>query len=364
MAIRAVGIVLVTAVAAIASGAACSRSESVVHGAGTTTPPSPTRGTSAGEVVATIGDTPIKAADVDARIGNKLLRIRVEEYTQRRQVLQEMIANALLENEAARRSITVKDLLEQEVEKKARPVTEEEAGAVYESLPDRFRGSAPAGALRSIVESMHRQRVNQRRQAFTRDLERAAGVRVLLEPPRINVDSSGRPARGPADAPVTIVEFSDFQCPYCAQMARILHELDAMYVGKIRLVFRDFPLPMHKDAAKAAEAAACAGDQGKYWQMHDRLFAGQKSLTRADLERYAADAGLQTGRFSTCLDGGKHAADWQKDRRDGEQYGVTGTPALFVNGRPVFGAATIQDLRLVIDEELERAQAVSGKQVP
>lgn len=364
MGIRAVGIVLVTAVAAIASGAACSRSEPIVHGAATTPPPSPTRGTSAGEVVATIGDTPIKAADIDARIGNKLLRIRVEEYKQRRQVLREMIANAVLEKEAARRGIAVNDLLEQEVETKVRPVTDEEARAVYDALPDRFRGSAPPDALRSIVESMHRQRVNQRRQAFTRDLERAAGVRVLLEPPRISVESSGRPARGPADAPVTIVEFSDFQCPYCAQMARILHQLDALYEGKTRLVFRDFPLPMHKDAAKAAEAAACAADQGKYWEMHDRLFAGQKSLARADLDRYAADVGLQAARFSACLDGGKHAAEWQKDRADGEQYGVTGTPALFVNGRPVFGAATIQDLRQVIDEELERAEAVRGKQVP
>jgi predicted DsbA family dithiol-disulfide isomerase len=363
MAIRTVGIVLVTAVAVIASGAACRRSEPVVHGAAATRP-SPTRGTSAGEIVATIGDTPIKAADVDARIGNKLLRIRVEEYKQRRQTLQEMIANALLENEAARRSVTVKDLLEQEVEKKARPVTEEEAGAVYESLPDRFRGIAPADALRSIAESMHRQRVNQRRDAFTKELERAAPVRVLLEPPRIHVDSSGQPARGPADAPVKIVEFSDFQCPYCGQMARILRQLEALYPEEIRLVFRDFPLPMHKDAVKAAEAAACAGDQGKYWEMHDRLFAGQKNLTRADLDRYAADAGLQAARFSACLDGGRHAADWQKDRRDGERYGVTGTPTLFINGRPVFGAATIQDLREVIDEELERTQPVAAERVP
>jgi protein-disulfide isomerase len=275
-----------------------------------------------------------------------------------------MIANAVLENEAARRRITVTDLLEQEVDKKTRPVTDEEATAVYESVTDRFRGTAPADAVRSIAESMHRQRVKQRRDAFTKDLERTAHVRLLLEPPRINVDSSGQPTRGGADAPVTIVEFSDFQCPYCGQMARILRELDAPYGERVRLVFRDFPLPMHKDAARAAEAAACAQDQGKFWEMHDRLFAGQKSLARADLDRYAADVGLQAARFSACLDGGKHAADWQQDRRDGEQYGVTGTPAFFINGRPIFGAATIQDLRQVIDEELERAQSLAAKQMP
>jgi protein-disulfide isomerase len=161
---------------------------------------------------------------------------------------------------------------------------------------------------------------------------------------------------------VEIVEFSDFQCPYCAQMARILHQLEGQYPGKIRLVFRDFPLPMHKDAATAAEAAACAADQGKYWEMHDRLFAGQKNLARSDLARYAADIGLQPARFADCLDAGRHTAEWQKDRADGERYGVTGTPALFINGRPVFGAATIQDLAQAVEEELERTQAAADKQ--
>jgi predicted DsbA family dithiol-disulfide isomerase len=356
-------VAIVTAGAGLAIGIACNRSAQGSQPAGAAALAT-TAAARPDAVVATVAGKPITAGEVETRLGNRLLRLRVEEYTQRHQVLQEMIATALLENEAARRHATVRDLLQQEVEKKARPVADEEAGAVYEALPDRFRGVAQADAMRSIAESMRRQRVNQRRQAFTKELERAAGVRVLLEPPRINIDSSGGPSRGPADALVTIVEFSDFQCPYCAQMARILHQLDAQYPGKVRLVFRHFPLPMHKDAATAAEAAACAGDQGKYWEMHDRLFAGQKNLTRSDLGRYAADLGLQATRFAACLDSGKHAADWQKDRADGERYGVTGTPALFVNGRPVFGAATMLDLGAVIDEELERAQSLSAKRLP
>jgi protein-disulfide isomerase len=280
---------------------------------------------SAGSVIATVGERAITTAEVDAKIGNKLLRFRLEAYKQRREVLQEVIASALLEREAARRGVTVKEVLAEEVEKKARPVTEEEAAAVYESAPDRFRTLSPADALRSITESMRRLRLNQRRQAFTKELERAAKVRVLLEPPRVAVDPSDDPSRGPADAPITIVEFSDFQCPYCAQMARILRQVEAQFPGRIRLVFRDFPLPIHKDAAKAAEAAACARDQGKYWEMHDRLFEGYKALALDDLRRYATEVGLKEPKFAACLGQAKHAAEWQQDRADGERYGVTGT---------------------------------------
>ena len=348
--------------AALAFGSACSRPGHADHRGATDALALPVA-TVPGAVLASVEGKPITTGDVDVQLGNRLLRVRVEEYAQKRQVLQGMIATALLENEAARRHASLNELLDQEVEKKARPVTDEEAAAVYEALPDRFRTTARPDALRSIAESMRRQRVAQRRQNFTKELERAAHVQVFLEPPRVRIQASGQPTRGPADAPVEIVEFSDFQCPYCAQMARMLHELAAQYPGKIRLVFRDFPLPMHKDAATAAEAAACAGDQGKYWEMHDRLFAGQKNLARSDLTRYAADIRLQPAKFAACLDGGGHTADWQKDRTDGEKYGVTGTPALFINGRPVFGAATIQDLVQVVGEELERAQLAENNHV-
>ena len=126
------------------------------------------------------------------------------------------------------------------------------------------------------------------------------------------------------------------------------------YGDKVRILFRDFPLQMHAQATKAAEAASCAGDQDKFWEMHDRLFASQAKLQVPDLKQHAADLGLQADTFGECLDSGKYASKWQQGLADGTQYGVTGTPAFFINGRPLMGARPFEDFATVIDDELER----------
>lgn len=172
------------------------------------------------------------------------------------------------------------------------------------------------------------------------------------------MNQAPHPPEVPRQAPITIVEFTDFQCPYCSQMANGLKELETRYGSRIRLVLRHFPLQIHPEAAKAAEAAACADEQGKPWEMHDRLFSHQKALAVGDLKRHAIAIGLDEVAFTTCLDSGRRATVWQKDRADGERYGVTGTPSLFINGRPVFGLAATSELMQVVDEELMRSAGV------
>ena len=180
-------------------------------------------------------------------------------------------------------------------------------------------------------------------------------VKRLLEPPRQVIATADGAARGFDHAPVTIVMFADFQCPACAQGAATMQELQNRYGGKVRLVMRDFPLPFHADAAKAAEAARCARDQGHYWGMHDQLFAHQGELGVTFLKKYAEDLGLDTAAFASCLDSGRHTADWQKDQADGELYGVSGTPTFYVNGR-VAGMRSLEGFDAVIDEELARVE--------
>jgi protein-disulfide isomerase len=306
----------------------------------------------ASEPLARVGTRVISTAAVEGILGNKLLRLRVEEYRQKRQALDGLITDALLDAEAARRRISVGALLELEVENTARPVTDEETRAVYESARGNFGTTSEANALRTIADTMRRQRLAQRRQQFVEGLKRAAGVTILLEPPRVTVEPTQSPGRGPTSAPVTIVEFTDFQCPYCGQMAAALKQLEAKYAVQVRVVFRHFPLAIHPEAAKAAEAAVCADDQGKFWEMHDRLFANQKALAVADLKRHASALGLDGTAFAGCLDSARHAPLIQKDRQDGERDGVTGTPAVFINGRPVFGLAPTTELMQVVDEEL------------
>jgi protein-disulfide isomerase len=169
------------------------------------------------------------------------------------------------------------------------------------------------------------------------------------------------PSKGPRTAPVTLVEFSDFQCPYCGRVLPVLKRVQETYGERVRLVFRNFPLAIHPLAPKAAEAAACANEQGKFWEMHDRLFADPKKLDVADLKASAAELGLDAQAFDQCLDSGKHEATWKEERTEGERAGVSGTPAVFVNGRLIGGAQPYETFAQVIDDELERKGIPKGK---
>jgi protein-disulfide isomerase len=174
-----------------------------------------------------------------------------------------------------------------------------------------------------------------------------AVAQATATPPIVvaNVSADDDPFWGPADAPVTIIEFSDFQCPYCARfVTETLPQIKQTYEGKVRFVFRDYPLSqLHENAEKAAEAADCANEQGKFWEYHDKLFSNQSALDVASLKSYASQLGLDTGVFDQCLDSGKFAQEIQKDIQDGDSYGVQGTPAFFVNGRLVEGALPFAD---------------------
>jgi protein-disulfide isomerase len=170
---------------------------------------------------------------------------------------------------------------------------------------------------------------------------------------RVNVSTDDDPSIGPDNAQVTIIEFSDFQCPYCqVWYKQVYQQLLASYPNKIRFVYRDLPLPMHPEAVPAAEAAECAGVQGAYWKYHDALFEQQYGLNRAAYEHYATDLGLDIKAFTACLDSHRFQAEIQADASDAARVGITGTPSFVVNGRLLVGALPFSDFKVVIDEEL------------
>jgi protein-disulfide isomerase len=181
----------------------------------------------------------------------------------------------------------------------------------------------------------------------TPTLAETAGVQ------RVTVSTEGDPSIGPAEAPVTIVEFSDYQCPYCqAWYQQTFNKLLANYPDQIRLVYRDLPLPMHSEAIPAAEAAHCAGDQGVYWKFHDALFSGQYPLGRTAYDQYAADMGLDSATFDACLDDHRYQAEINKDANDAARIGLNGTPSFVINGRILVGALPYEDFKAIIEEEL------------
>jgi protein-disulfide isomerase len=172
----------------------------------------------------------------------------------------------------------------------------------------------------------------------------------------VQVSADDDPALGPEDAPVLIVEFSDFQCSFCARFAEeTLGQILDTYGDRVRFVYRDFPITeMHDYAQKAAEATQCANDQGKYWEYSDLLFKNQQALDVDSLKKYAEDLGLNTGAFNECLDSGQYTSEVQKDREEGESYGITGTPTFFINGRMLRGAKPFSAFQAIIEEELAK----------
>jgi protein-disulfide isomerase len=178
---------------------------------------------------------------------------------------------------------------------------------------------------------------------------------IAQAPERTEIATAGFPARGPATAPVTIVEFSDFECPFCGRLFPTLKIVERIYLDRVRIVYRQFPLRrIHPLAQKAAEASLCANEQGRFWEMHDSLFGDQEHLTVDALKARAATLKLDRAAFNACLDSGKQAAAIDKDVAEGTKAGVTGTPAMFINGRMVVGAQPFAAIQAIIEEELNK----------
>jgi protein-disulfide isomerase len=314
-------------------------------------PPSPSP-----ETIAVLDGQPVTLADLEEVGANQLTQLRNQEYNLKRQIMDEVIARRLVAKEAKARGISEEELIRLEVEAKVPPVPEEEQKSFYANNRGRFGNKTEADALAEIAAGLRGQRLRDRRTQFAGELRTKASLKVLLDAPRIQVDANDDPFKGPATAPVTIVEFSDFQCPYCSRVVPTLKKIEERYKDKVRIVFRDLPLlQIHPNAAKAAEAATCAHEQGKFWLMHDKLFESQGSLDVESLKKKAVELGLDATTFNQCLDSGKHAAEWKRDAEDAERYGVTSTPAFFINGRMVVGAVPEDQFARVIDEELDRA---------
>jgi len=268
--------------------------------------------------------------------------------------LERLVEEKLLAAEAAQQGISKEELIAKEVDGKAPETTSEEIESFYEQNKQRIK-MAKEEALPQIGKYLRKQKTSSARQVFIETLEKKYKVVRSMEPLRFDVNALQRPAQGPASAPVLLVLFSDFQCPYCEEMSETLKEVVKNYGKKVRLVFRQLPLTsIHKFAQKAAEASLCAAAQGRFWEMHDLLFQDQENLAEKDLKAKAAKLGLNTAVFNKCLDGERFTAQIREDIRAGAAAGADGTPALFVNGRFLHGNRPYEDIAEVIDKELNR----------
>ncbi len=314
-------------------------------------------------VVASVNGEKITGADLEKTVKGQLLELERQRLEQEHQILSQaldgMIAKKLVLAEAAKRSITEEELLRTEIAAKVTPPTDAEVKAFYDQHQREIQRPWDDQVKEALRTYALRDKQQKAVMAFITGLRSAAKVDVSLPPaelPFVEVAAVG-PARGPAQAPVTIVIFSDFQCPYCSRAVPVLEEIRKTYGDKVRLVFRDYPLPIHPLAPKAAEAGHCADEQGKFWEMHDEMFKHQDKLGVDDLKADARKIGLDGKKFDECLDSGRMKAAVSENAAAAQAAGVDSTPAFFINGRLVSGAEPFDAFKQVIDRELKRAGA-------
>jgi protein-disulfide isomerase len=313
-----------------------------------------------GTQVAKIDGQSITYGDVEKQSGGKLKQAEVkalsELYDTRRQAVDEVITKRLLEDEAKKKNESLEQWYQNEFLQSLPNPSEDEMKKFYEEHKAQVGGQSYDQVKDRIAQFIKQTKGREQLTALVDNLKKQHGVEVTLpapELPRVEVAAKG-PARGPDNAAVTIVEFSDFQCPFCGREVPVVERVMQEYQGKVRLVFRNFPLNFHPYAQKAAEAGACAADQGKFWQMHDKMFTNQQKLGVDDLKGFAKEIGLDAKKFEQCLDSGEKKQLVDSDQKAGEEAGVSGTPAFFVNGIYINGAVPYEQFKDTLDRELKR----------
>ena len=302
--------------------------------------------------VVTEGDL---AAEVKVPLAAAEARFAEEAWGIKRRGLDSLVERRLLDARAKKEGLTVDALVAREITSKVGEPDEAQLQSVYDQTKASGRQLPPLSEIRAeITRYLKGEQTVQVRQAYLARLKAEAKVQITFPPflpNRVDVKAEG-PSKGSPNAPITIVEFSDYECSYCGGAeATVKRVLDA-YPGKVRVVYRDFSLSIHPNALKAAEAAHCAGEQQRYWDMHDVLFANQTALKVDDLKAHARKLGLDAAKFDACLDSGRMAGIVEANHKAGEALGLDGTPTFFVDGRPYVGSRPFETFQEVIDYTL------------
>lgn len=306
------------------------------------------------EPVAVVGGQTIYDDDLLPLVQGQVFQLRLQEYEVKSKVLENLVNQTLLEAEAKRKGIPAQKLLEQEVDAKVPEPTEAELQALYIVQKEQLKKSFDE-LKAQLQQLLKHAKLQQARLDYYKRLREQAGVSILLKKPRVEAAYDPSRLRGNPKAPVVILEFSDFQCPYCQSVQPTLKNLLAKYEGRVSLAYRDLPLrDIHPQAERAAEASRCAGEQGKFWEYHDRLFEHPDKLTQQGLIEQARSLKLDEKQFDSCLSTGKYKEQIEQDRQLGLSAGITGTPGFIINGDLLTGSLPQDAFEKAVEAALAR----------
>ena len=307
-----------------------------------------------GEVLATVDGYEITRQEVEEIAPDQFIQAKQQLHDITESALAQAIDTRLVDMEAEEEGLDADALVAREVLSKLSEPTERQIDSIYNAYREQLNNAPRESAEPQIVAFLQRQQRGVAMQVYLAQLRSQHDVRNLLEPARIEVEAIG-PSRGPEGAPITLVEFSDFECPFCVRVLPTLDQVEETYGAQARTPLRQFPLSgIHPTAQLSAEASLCADAQGKFWEMHDAIFEGRGKAGADELKTIAADLGLDSEVFDGCLDSNEFRDQVLEDVEAGRQAGVTGTPALFINGRFLSGAQPFNVVSRLIDDELTR----------
>jgi protein-disulfide isomerase len=304
------------------------------------------------EPLAVVAGQPLYDDDLLPFVQAQVFQLRLQEYDVKSKALENLVNQKLLEAEAKKKGIPTEKVLEQEVDAKVAEPTEAELQALY--IVQKQQLGKPFDEIKpQLLQLLKKSRIQEAREDYYKRLREQAGVSIFLQKPKVQVAYDPARLRGDPKAPVVIVEFSDFQCPYCQSVQPTLKALLAKYEGRVSLAYRDLPVrDIHPQAELAAEASRCAGEQGKFWEYHDLLFANQNKLDRPGLVDLAHGLKLDEKQFDSCLSSGKYTPQIEQDRQLGLRAGVGGTPGFFINGNLLSGNQPQDAFEKLIQAEL------------
>jgi protein-disulfide isomerase len=311
-------------------------------------------------IVAKIGDEVITESQFESMAGPSLVSLRQQLYKAKVDQLNAQIFDRLIGQLATAEGLTRADYLKKNVADK---VTDPDEGEIVKVM-SQYRAQLAqddAQARQQVIQALRQQKEVTLAEELRKRIFAENNVEILFEPPRVEVAiPEGTPYRGDRNAPIVMVEYTDYQCPYCSRVQGTLDTVMKRYEGKIVHVFKNLPLPFHTEAELAGQAALCAQDQGKFWELHDWLFANARNINIESMSAAMGNLEADVDLFKACIEQGTYAEKVREDSREARSFGITGTPGFLINGRVLTGAQPLDAFVQVIDEELER----QGIEVP
>ncbi len=304
-----------------------------------------------GDVLARINGEAITDAEVTEAVKSRLKKLEAQIFEIKRDGLSEVIEDRLVSLEAKKQNMSKEDYIQKEL--KMDEPSEQEIQTFYSMFKDKYNNEPLDKIKPQLIGRIKETRAKAQIEQILEKLRAAAKIEVLMERPRVEVSVDDDPSMGTPGAPITLIEFSEFQCPFCKRTRPTIDKILETYKDKVHYVFRDFPLSFHKQAPMAAKAANCAGEQDKYWDYNHMLFENQREIAPENLKTYAENLKLNMKKFDECLASDKGDKEIEKDTQDGMQAGVSGTPAYFINGIFLSGAQPFENFKEIIDEELQ-----------